>query len=715
MYYQDLPNEFLNVQNKKIINQSKLDIELINFEENDTIIINSGTGTSKTRNVGEILSKLKKPNERILSVVNLISLAREQIKTFKEVGDLDLLDYQDGTGGFKVFDGVICINSLLKLSDPIFKFDNVILYIDEIDDLIKSFTHNDSLDIVLKPVFVFLIYIIKTCKKLILSDATINQNTLNLISCRRNKKEILIKNTNKKFQGVQATCCNDENIFLDKLKECIKNKEYFLFGCDLCTKIEFFHDNLIKLFPEQKDKFLLITSKRKFKITDANSQFKDKYIFYSPSVKTGVSFYIETAQKQFIYIGEKSITPIGNYQQTCRTRNMKELIYYCTDQNPTENKYMSLTDLENAYKKMIERNKLLNDMCLNINKNDELEFCENSFFKLFCYEEYLRRIYRTGYKQHFENYLVENGFNIVRVGDKDKLDRHIYEVFKMEKELKDAEDFDEFKKEIFEEIKEDITDEELEEQMKKQEENIKKYPILHLRHNLLQVPKKDIEKYIMFYTDEHILKKYYGILNLFRTEEYIKEKINNKKQNNFYVKILFDILTKINLLSQVEKHYKIERFNLNMKDIIIDKKLSDEFINLCKDIFRLDDLKFDTKENIKDSYISMIKNISGSKSYKDELSLINVNRVGKKRTREYKINSMVMKNIISLLKYSNPKLKNMNCELIEKQTGIKPELEEKTEEPKREITVKPENDKSTYFNKWADEYEKYKYDKTFKF
>ena len=59
------------------------------------------------------------------------------------------------------------------------------------------------------------------------------------------------------------------------------------------------------------------------------------YVFYSPSITTGVSFvYAEMPQTQFIYISGQSVNPIGIYQMASRTRNMKELIYHCEDIAP---------------------------------------------------------------------------------------------------------------------------------------------------------------------------------------------------------------------------------------------------------------------------------------------------------------------------------------------------------------------------------------------
>ena len=84
------------------------------------------------------------PECSILSIVNLISLACEQVSTFKEEGTIKLNNYQKVD--FKKFKNenlVICINSLekiFKLDDEYFS--NTILYIDEVNNLIETLTHN---------------------------------------------------------------------------------------------------------------------------------------------------------------------------------------------------------------------------------------------------------------------------------------------------------------------------------------------------------------------------------------------------------------------------------------------------------------------------------------------------------------------------------------------------------------------------------------------
>ena len=67
------------------------------------------------------------------------------------------------------------MEKILKLGDDYFS--NTILYIDEVNNLIETLTHNKTLDSCFKIIYACLIKLIKNAKKMILSDATINQNT----------------------------------------------------------------------------------------------------------------------------------------------------------------------------------------------------------------------------------------------------------------------------------------------------------------------------------------------------------------------------------------------------------------------------------------------------------------------------------------------------------------------------------------------------------
>ena len=82
MDFVNLPIENLDVKTKTI-NQKKVDIDLKYFLKNDIIIISSGTATGKTKDVAKKIKDILKhcPGCHILSIVNLISLALEQLST----------------------------------------------------------------------------------------------------------------------------------------------------------------------------------------------------------------------------------------------------------------------------------------------------------------------------------------------------------------------------------------------------------------------------------------------------------------------------------------------------------------------------------------------------------------------------------------------------------------------------------------------------------
>ena len=71
---------------------------------------------------------------------------------------------------------------------------------DELNDLINAMTHNDRLDKHLNSIYTYLIKLIKNCKTIIISDATINQNSLNFLSSRKQDRRLLINNIIKKFE-----------------------------------------------------------------------------------------------------------------------------------------------------------------------------------------------------------------------------------------------------------------------------------------------------------------------------------------------------------------------------------------------------------------------------------------------------------------------------------------------------------------------------------
>jgi len=480
----------------------------------------------------------------------------------------------------------------------------------------------------------------------------------------------MIKNINKKFSGIDATRYNNETDFFNIVKSHIENKKYFLFGCDSCKKITAIYSNIIQEYENQKEDFILITSETKYQITDPSKQFKNKYVFYSPSITTGVSFVLDDIkQTQFIYISDKPlITPISIYQMSSRTRNLNELNYYCAEIKAKKQEYQTIKEVENKYKKMIKINEKVLNMSKSINENDEIKIIENTYFKLFCYNEFLESFYNTGFLQHYQNILKNNGFNLKDIGETKKMNfnekkefNEIYETIK-EEELK------EFLDSTYNELND-------EEDIKKYEEVQYKHSILKSRLTLLNIPDRvEAEKYKLFFTDEYALKNYFNFITLLRTDEYIKNKNAEKLSQTFKIKNLSNVYNKLSLLDQLEKHYNITRFNFNFDEINIENEISKKYQTLCKEIFRSTKIiDYKIKYELLKAYIQMIKNICG------DIQIITSKQVKKNKKTEwqYKMNIETLKDLITLVKFNNPSLKNFNIELIEKLTGIKPEEESK--------------------------------------
>jgi hypothetical protein len=103
---------------------------------------------------------------------------------------------------------------------------------------------------------------------------------------------------------------------------------------------------------------------------------------------------------------------------------------------------------------------------------------------------------------------------------------------------------------------------------------------------LLNIPsKEEAEKYKVFLTDEYALRNYFNLLTLFRTDQYIKLKNQEKLNETFKIKILSNVYNKLSLLKTFEKHYKINRFDFVFENVDVSNKISEKFQTLYKNIF----------------------------------------------------------------------------------------------------------------------------------
>jgi len=390
--------------NIKQINFNKKFLEIDDeiFNNNDTLIIKSDTGTGKTTYTsGQIKKYFEYTGDKyqFISIVNLINLCNQQTFAFKK-NNLDIKSYKTDKVDYFDDNFIICINSLKKLDlmDDEYFIDKII-YIDEINSFLEGLTHNKNLDNYIKIIYEILIKLLKKAHKIIATDATILNNVFDFFKFRDVNKTIFIINEYQKYKGIKAIRVKNENLFLDKLSNDIKNNKYFLFACDSCEIITKLYLKFKKDYPDKSKHMILITSDSKFDISDASEDFKNKWVFYSPSIITGVDFSIETKQNQYVYVKGDSISPSSIYQQSTRNRNIDKLYYY-VDVKERESKYQSVEEVKENYKKLIEINHKINNICKQFNEKEETYINENMFFNIFCHNEYILDIYNTNKKMH---------------------------------------------------------------------------------------------------------------------------------------------------------------------------------------------------------------------------------------------------------------------------------------------------------------------------
>jgi hypothetical protein len=271
-----------------------------------TITIESCTGTGKTTATAKYFKELhdKQPHLRILSLVNKISLADQHVNSFKEQ-EINMVSYENKDKNLYTDHLVVCINSIRILNDlPLEVLKNEVVYIDEINSFLESLTHNDTLVNDVRTIFLALAKIIKCAHKVIFSDALINAAIIHLVNWRTEfypQTVLFVRNNFKKYDNIEGIHLKNEDEFLLKLMTACKTEKGFLFGCDSKTIItDYYNKCFSEATEKEQQKFILITADSKMKIEDANIEFKEKYVFYSPSITTGIDFSIK--EKKNVYI-----------------------------------------------------------------------------------------------------------------------------------------------------------------------------------------------------------------------------------------------------------------------------------------------------------------------------------------------------------------------------------------------------------------------------
>ena len=386
------------------ITQKKLDLDYDEFESSDIYIVQSGTGTGKSQLIAKHMSKYKKNNTKVkvLCLTNLITIL-DQLKVTFEDFDINLIDYDKATGD-KIInnDSTMCVNSLLKLEGQ--DFSNTILYIDEPTNLFFGLTNNSTIKNI-KGVMKVFYKLIKTCKKIVFTDAHLTDTIEHIIKMRKTNPDDIYYyyNDYKKFQGIPATEVVHEPTFMNILTEKAEKKEKFIFASDSKgTAIHYYMECKKHASEDEQKKFFLITADTKeIDITKLN--YNNSYIFISPRVTCGVSIISKSDLDSFIHLSGNSINPITLYQQATRCRTMKQLYFFHGDQKSNSQKhYDNYEHCVTHHKNKLSNYEDLLSVSSSFNEEEELQInTEGFYFKLFTKKEYVNSVLFSDVKYYF--------------------------------------------------------------------------------------------------------------------------------------------------------------------------------------------------------------------------------------------------------------------------------------------------------------------------
>ena len=117
----------------------------------------------------------------------------------------------------------------------------------------------------------------------------------------------------------------------------------------------------------------------------------------------------------------RTLSPYGTFQQCTRTRNIDSIDLYCECYDKEE-QYQNIGILQDNLKESLGHN-ILTNVCLTLDEEGELKILENTFLKLYSYNEYINDIFNTSKYYHFENIIKDEGFQLVNLYEPKKLDK----------------------------------------------------------------------------------------------------------------------------------------------------------------------------------------------------------------------------------------------------------------------------------------------------
>lgn len=548
----------------------------------------------------------------------------------------------------------ITIDSILNLAQYNIKYNEYIVFIDEVHSLIKYLLTCENLKDRRKKLFSYFMNILKNAKQIIMSDGDICDNTITILKRLNRGSFKFVKNTIKINKGVRCYRENDFLSLIEKMKDDINNGVYFTCACntkETANKIRI----LLKPFIKNPIDILLYTADEGDRIIDINNEWLNKYVIYSPSIVCGLDFNPPIPYNTYSIVeGDNTLNPEEIAQQIARNRNIKELCLYINKISNIQ-KYQSIQEVKRAFERGISAYKeAFNDLIDTKTSEDgtNIDYKENIFIELLYNLEYNNDILKSSYYFNLFEILKNKGFEV---------ERNLYKSLTLEKG--DLKKLKEEMKENGEELVKKYINNDLEEEYRT------KIRLDRLMKDLDITKKADLDKYINILRDDKAINKHINIRLLTIKTDLLKL-LNKEDFNNDYLEVLYKDKKPLTLILR-------EIFNEYLKDDISIFKyeyshdapfLSDEIdvkdyhYHYIKSVIRTKEQKPRTKGDLLGLLNNVIKSLFGRDIINTKAKQINIEN---KRIKKYNysFNDELFKQHLDLYKLSlnnNNKYKYIN-------------------------------------------------------
>ena len=377
------------------------------YDKYDDIVIQSDTGTAKSSSFKEYMIN---SNQKFVSIVSRVSLAKEQYEDFSE--RVECIDYY----GYDIDNTntglIICIDSIMKISgwssswgsDP--ELENRVVFLDEFNSLVEYCLNSTTMDNKRVEVFDFLVNeIFMKAKKIICVDADISDISMKFIEYIKKKRNTFtyIQNTHIHNKGTLATELTSKEDLVKRLS----NEKTFMCACDSKTEAVDIYQQLMNKDPKSIIKLIVARDDKRKGDEDYIDLKSHAKVIFSPKIVYGndSNGYLSMHKRPvYAYYKELTITPTAMLQQINRERKISHL-YYCF-----ELKQSSKSAYKNSKEVIKDIEKEQKDAINILGKGDYSEDIEKMFIDL-SVDLYIKNdAYNTNKYVHFKTLLPERGF-----------------------------------------------------------------------------------------------------------------------------------------------------------------------------------------------------------------------------------------------------------------------------------------------------------------